>query len=117
MHDPLDFEKRPALTRLHRLRRTARLVLGWEQALQGFWRAICWTAFFCALWLLEIPAMFGRTADILTWLVFFAGLFHFGREGVRRFRWPDAHSADRRLEQDSGALHRPLEHIDDRLAN
>ena len=117
MHDPLDFEKTPVLSRLHRLRHMARLTLVWERSLRGFWRAACWVAFFFALWLLEVPSMFGHTAEILAFGVFFAGLYHFVRAGVRDFRWPDLHAADRRIEQDSGVAHRPLEHIEDRLAN
>ena len=117
MHDPLDFEKTPVLSRLNRLRQVARLTLVWERSLRGFWRAACWVAFFFALWLLEIPSMFGHTAEILAFGVFFAGLYHFIRTGVRDFRWPDMHSADRRIEQDSDVAHRPLEHIEDRLAN
>lgn len=117
MTDPFDHETRPALSRLNRLRKIAQFVLLWEQALGSYWPTICWLAVFAAVWMLEIPAMFGDKAYFATLLLFLGGLYFSIGKGIRAFRWPDTGIADRRLERDSGISHRPLEHIDDRLAN
>jgi len=117
MTDPFDQETRPPLTRLNRLRKIAQLVLLWEQALRSYWPVISWIALFAAVWMLEIPAMFGDKAYILALIVFVGGLYFFIGKGIKTFHWPNASNADRRLERDSALSHRPLQHIDDRLAN
>ncbi len=117
MTDPFDHETRPALTRLNRLRKLAQFALLWEQALRSYWPLLCWIALFAAVWMLEIPAMFGDNAYFLALLAFAGGIYFLVGKAIRSFRWPDTGSADRRLERDSGIVHRPLQHIDDRLAN
>lgn len=117
MIDPLDFEKRPLVALLHRKRRLAALSLFLENCGIALWRALSWTAFFFGLWLLQIPSILGTAGDIAAALLFFVGLFFFLYADSGSLRPPEKRETDRRLEQASALLHRPLETLEDRLAN
>ena len=115
--DPLEFEKRPVITRLHRMRRLAWMSVLWENFTLSFWRVDCWIGFFAALWLLQIPGMLGTAGAVATLLIFMAGLIFLVRSGKRHFTFPDQNITDRRLEQASQLKNRPLALLEDQLAN
>ena len=115
--EPLEFKKRPAMNKLHRMRRLARLAVLWENATLAFWRTDCWIGFFIALWLLQIPALLGVAGNVVALIVFLGGLFVLLRRSLKSFRWPDNNMTDRRLEQASDLENRPLALLEDRLAN
>ena len=103
--------------RLKRLRRLTHAVLFWEQALLRGWRALLWVGLFIVLWLWRVPALFGVSGGAATLAVFIGGLIFWIRQDLRRFASPSSDAVDRRLEAQSGLTHRPLAHLDDRLAN
>ena len=117
MHDPHDYKMRPFFEKLRRRRLAAGFVVALENASLSLWRLLFWGLFFAGLWLLEIPAMFGRFGPGVFLAAFAGGLILFALRDLRTFRWPDRRAIDRRLETDSKLPHRPLEVLEDRLAN
>lgn len=106
----------PALRRLARLRARARLILWAERLWPAVWPALgAAGAFLCAA-LLGVQAALpadARLAALGGTLALMAGLLW---RGLRRLVRPDAAAIDRRLERDSGLLHRPLAVLADRPA-
>ena len=118
MHrEPQDYQNRPLYDRLSRKRFQARLVLGLENLVGAFWRISLWIGAFAGLWLLQLPAIAGKTGAIATSFIFIGGLVWLLWKDARRFRWPTMHEIDRRLEDHSQLPHRPLTALDDKLAN
>ncbi len=64
--------------------------------------------------LLGLPALLPGWLHALLLLGWLAGLGFVGWRQARRFHWPGAEAADRRLEADSGLSHRPLQTLADR---
>ncbi len=93
------------------------LVITAERLTACFWRTIFWVMFFAALWLLRIPFLFTTMGPGLFFILFLTGLVVWGRQGVSSFHWPKKETVDRRLEQDSNLLHRPLAALKDTLSN
>ncbi len=117
MHDPLDFERRPLISLLSRKRTVAALVLVLENATRALWRIASWLAFFAALWLVNIPAVFAPWGPPLCLAIFIIGLVWLCLNDLRHIRRPKARDIDRRLEEASALHHRPLSVIEDRLVN
>ena len=94
----------------------ARLVLVWERLWRGLWpasgiAALVVAASFFDLW--------SSLPNILHGLLLMAALAVIGAalwRGFRGFRWPAREETLRRLEADSGFVHRPLAALDDRIA-
>lgn len=114
---PSEFEEDRTINRLGRLRRLGWVVLFSENALRAFWRPACWAGFFMALWLLQLPAIAGRTGETVCWMIFLAGMGYLAWRGEKEFRWPGTADVDRRLERAGKLSHRPLSLIQDRLVN
>lgn len=118
MHrEPQDYQNRPLYDRLSRKRFQARLVLGLENLVGAFWRISLWIGAFAGLWLLQLPAIAGKTGAIATSFIFIGGLVWLLWKDARRFHWPTMQEIDRRLEDNSQLPHRPLTALDDKLAN
>ncbi len=117
MIDPLDFENRPRIARLTFRRRLTGLALLVETASAAFWPLVSWVAAFAGLWLMEIPTVFGKAAEIITLVIFLTGSLSTLKHGLKNFRLPGRVKTDRRLESDSGLSHRPITALEDRLAN
>ena len=117
MIDPLDFEKRPHLRKVSRKRFFAGLVIMLERLTLGLWQPFTFTLFFASLWLLQIPEVIGHIASIITHIGFTGGLLALFYINRRYYTWPDKHSINQRLERDSEVLHRPLNSLEDKLAN
>ncbi|NCC21458.1 MAG: DUF4175 family protein [Alphaproteobacteria bacterium] len=103
--------------RLARLERQAYIVILFESLGRALWRPFAWTAFFCGLWLLGLPAILGAGGEIVSALVFLAGLTIFLASGLPTLRIPGKPDVRRRIECDSGLRHRPLTSLEDSLAN
>lgn len=88
-----------------------------ERAVRCFWRAGVCALFFCALWLFNIPALFGVFGQVLAFTGFLGGVGYFLWRDGRGFRLPSRGDIDRRIERDSAVRNRPLSEQDDRLAN
>ncbi len=117
MLDPLDFENRPLIDRLGRKRRLSFFVLLLEQFSLCTWRVFFWAVLFCALWMIQIPAIFGTYGSLITLIIFLTGLGYFYKKDIRHFRWPGIKEIDRRLEKSSHLKHRPISGLEDRLSN
>lgn len=115
--EPEKYENRPLYARLARKRFLASLVLALENAVTAFWRIVLWNVLFAGLWLLQIPAIGGKTGTIITLILYIVGGLWLLWKDSRNFRWPRRIDVDRRLEQTSKLHHRPLTAIEDKLAN
>lgn len=94
----------------------ARLALAWESLWPVLWPAAGIAGMFLSL------ALFDALPHLPAWLhavvlAVFAGAFAaaLGRAAMR-FRWPSEAQARRRIETDSGLLHRPLAVLGDRIS-
>jgi len=114
---PDKYENRPLYDRLARKRMLASLVLALENAVTAFWRVVLWNVLFAGLWLLQIPAIGGKTGTITTLILYVVGSLWLVWKDGRKFRWPQRREVDRRLEETSKLDHRPLTAIEDKLAN
>lgn len=115
--EPEKYESRPLYDRLGRKRLQASLVLALENAVTAFWRVALWNILFAGLWLLQIPAIGGKTSTIATLILYIAGSLWLLWKDGRKFHWPKRREVDRRLEETSKLHHRPLTAIEDKLAN
>lgn len=105
----------PALSRLARRVRVARLALAWERLWLALWPATAVVLGFAAL------AVWGAFEVVPGWLHFIlfvafgvaVGLAAW--RGFRELRWPGHAEAGRRMEELGGAPHRPLQVLSDTL--
>ncbi len=116
-YDPLHFEERPLFEKLRLRRFITGAVLAAEDLTARLLPGFLWVAVFSTLWLLGLPAAFGKTASYAVSLAFYAGLLFFAIRGLRGFSYPDWNAIDRRLEKSSALQNRPLSFLDDKLAN
>ncbi len=101
--------------RLRQRLRLARLALWWETIWPLAWPLPALAALFSALALFDLLPMLPGWLHGLT-LAAFLALAATAAWRLRRVSPPSAELARRRLERDSGLLHRPLETLSDRLA-
>ncbi len=88
-----------------------------ENITRHFWRVGAWVIFFCGLWMLNIPMVFGEITALITLFVFIGGLGFILKNDLKGFRFPNLHDIDMRLEKASALKHRPLSNRSDKLAN
>ena len=94
----------------------ARMSIVWERAWRGLWPAFSLVVLFLAF------ALFGVLPLLPGWLhgvvlaAFAGGLAFLSWNGIRRIAIPDAHAGRRRLERVNRLRHRPLETLQDSLA-
>lgn len=117
MIDPFEHNLHQPPSRLRFQRQAAWWALTAERLTASFWAAVLWILLFAALWMLNVPTLFGAYGGHGALFIYAAGLFVFIRKGLKNFRSPTAHDIDRRLESDSGLKHRPLSGLGDTLAN
>jgi uncharacterized protein (TIGR02302 family) len=103
--------------RLRFLRAMAVTLIVAEKILAAFWLFILWCCVFASLWLLQVPAMFGTTIEVLVAIVFILGFVTLSYQAAMRLQFPRYNDVTRRIEDDSTLKHRPLSNLDDRLAN
>lgn len=101
--------------RLARCLKAVRWILTWEKVWTLAWPLPAFCLALAALSLLDVPSRlpgWGHTLLLLPLpiLCLWIGL------RLRRFRLPTATEAERRLEEDAGVTHAPLEALSDRLA-
>lgn len=114
---PEKYENRPLYDRLVRKRLLTGLVLTFENAVTAFWRAALWSILFIGLWLLQIPAVAGKTGTVGSLLIYALGMLWFLWRDGSRFQFPKRREIDKRLEINSQLDHRPLTALHDNLAN
>ncbi|HJM92684.1 MAG: TIGR02302 family protein [Alphaproteobacteria bacterium] len=103
--------------RIDYLHALARLVLFWEILWRTLLPVMCVIGLFGALALLELPALLPAGGHALLLAVFAMLSFAAIWLGYKAWRLPEESAALRRLERDSGLLHRPLRSLQDQLAN
>jgi uncharacterized protein (TIGR02302 family) len=101
---------------LARRRRLARLALAWEAIWPAIWPALGVLGLFLTIALLGLPLLLPGWMRPLLGAGFAAAFAIALWRGLRGFRWPGDAPADRRLERESGLLHRPLSALADRPA-
>lgn len=116
-HIQLSLTKDSAARKIFFKRLLATIIMLSEALTQAFWPLTSWLLFFCGLWLMNLPAIGGATFAIILWLGFISGAIYFIRKALRDSIVPQSTQIDRRLEQDSGFIHRPLQAIKDRMAS
>ena len=107
----------PSLRRLAGRRFLARLAILFEGLWPALWLPLTAVGIFLVLALLRLPPLLPgwlQTALLVLVVLAVAGLLV---HGLWRLRLPDDRQADRRLEMQSGLIHRPLSVLTDRPAS
>ena len=104
------------LAALGRRRVLARLALAWEAIWPAIWPGLGVLGLYLTIALLGLPLLLPGWARLALAAGFAAALAFALHRGLRGLRWPGEAPADRRLEQASGLLHRPLAALADRPA-
>jgi uncharacterized protein (TIGR02302 family) len=92
------------------------LSIVWERVWRALWPASGILAFFLLLALSDLLPALPGWAHIALLVLLIGCLFRALWLGARRFKFPARFAIDRRLEDDSGLSHRPLEAIEDSQA-
>lgn len=100
--------------RLARRTRLARLALWWEAAWPALWPPLGVIGLFLVVALSGLPLVLPALLHLAMLLGFVAALVWTGWHAVRRLRLPGLPAAERRLERDSGLVHRPIATLGDR---
>ncbi|MCK8785889.1 TIGR02302 family protein [Roseomonas sp. NAR14] len=104
----------PLAARLVRWRALARLALWWEALWPAAWPVLAVLGVGLVPALLGLPLLLPAWLHLLLLLAWLGLLGWTGWRAWRGFRAPDAASAERRLEEESGLRHRPLAALADR---
>lgn len=94
----------------------ARMSIVWEQAWRGLWPAFSLVVLFLALALFGVLPLLPGWLHAVALAAFAGGLAFLSWSGIRRIAIPDAHAGRRRLERVNRLRHRPLETLQDSLA-
>jgi len=103
--------------RLARRRVLARLALAWERTAAALWSAATIAALFAALSLLDLWSAIPVWLHGLALVGFIAALAWTAWRGARRLKVPSDAEGERRIEQASLLVHRPLTALADRQAS
>lgn len=98
---------------IQRLKRQSYWILFAEEFGLRFWRLLSWLMGFAALWLLNIPQLFGEFGHVAIAFIALAGIAYFIRKDVRHFKKPTEEYVLRRIEGSSAVTHRPLTSLHD----
>ncbi len=112
--DPFSREK---LAKIKRARRLSFFVVLWDELTLRLWRLVGWIAAFFTLSLLDIPARLGEMTPTYIFWLFLAGLVYWIYTDAKNFRWPSRDRVDRAIEAANALPHRPLNALNDALAN
>ena len=104
-------------SRIFFLRFVSGVVMTLERLAVCCWRLLVFIGFFVALWLFEIPSIFGIWSECAALAVFTCGTVYFIIRDLFTFRVPGLREIDRRIEKDSHVPGRPLSEMRDRLVN
>ena len=94
----------------------ARAAMVWEQLWRGLWPALSVVLLFFALALFGVLPLLPGWLHALALTALLAGFLVLLWIGVRGVSVPDTDAGRRRLERANGLLHRPLQTLEDRLA-
>jgi uncharacterized protein (TIGR02302 family) len=103
--------------RLDIKRRIAFCILLFERFSLASWRVITWTFAYFGLCLLQIPALLGGWAVVTALIIYWVGAFYLIYKDGKNFKIPTPSQTDRALENTSGFTYRPLEILEDKIAN
>ncbi len=117
MQDPFDPKAKNLLDKLQRARRHATFALILERLSAQSWRLLTWVLLFAGIWLFSLQDMLGQSGGIAAFALFILGVGVFVYRDLCCFKFPDSVEIDRRIEQDSALLHRPINALMDSLAN
>ena len=106
----------PLLRRLAGQRVLARLVLMFEHIWPALWPPLGVAGLFLCAALLQLPQLLPPVWHLALLACTAAAILALGVRGLWPIRTPDDEAADRRLERDSGLVHRPLQVLNDRPA-
>ena len=95
----------------------ARVSIVWEQVWRGLWPAFSVVVLFLALALLGVLPLLPGWLHAVVLAAFLGGLAFLAWNGIRRITIPDAHAGRRRLERVNRLRHRPLQTLEDTLAD
>lgn len=114
-------KKIETLARLRGKRRLARFILVWETLWPLIWPPLATLSLFVGLSLLQVPQAIGHEVggpwQGLILALFLAVFLWQARRAVTGYSGPDEESVRRRIEEDTGASHRPLTLLEDKLSN
>ncbi len=105
----------PLIRAIVRRLRLARTALTWERLWPALWPAVGVSGLFLACALFGLFALLPAWGHGLALLTSFAAMVWAVVHGFRGFTLPDEHDARRRLEQNNGFSHRPLESLSDSI--
>ncbi len=117
MLDPLDQNNRPLLSALSTKRKRAFFIKTIESLRGHLWRPAFWIILFFGLWMLGVPAFFGKTATYGTSLAFFIGLIYLLKTDLGTLKLPNVRTLDHAIEKDSNMPRGNLSLIEDTLSN
>lgn len=103
------------LNRLAHKLRLARLALAWERFWPALWPATAIVLGFAAVSVWGTFELLPGWLHLALLVIFSGGLAFSAWRGLRSLRWPSQRDIRRRIELDSGTLHRPLETLTDTL--
>jgi uncharacterized protein (TIGR02302 family) len=116
MTDPQDDIPLTLPRRVYRLRVWTYLSLLLERLTYSFLPLFTWSFFFAGLWLSGLLIAQNENIHFALSLIFFIGWLALFIRGARSVRLPRADETDRRLQEQSGVAHRPLDDIYDTLS-
>lgn len=117
MFDPLDKNTTKAEILLDRRRKITAITLIYEHVTQSVWRVFFWALFFAGIWLLQLPSIMGPWGETCALIIFLSVLAYFVKQDLWALSLPKKEDIDRRLEEDSHLIHRPLSLISEKLSN
>ena len=94
----------------------ARFAIAWERLWPLAWSPLGILGLFFAFALSDVLPALPGLLHVLILAALLVAFLWFAVRAARRFRWPSAEAARRRLELASGLAHRPLETLQDRLS-
>ena len=92
----------------------SRAALAWEKLWPALWPMLGVAGLFLAVALFDLPSLLPNALHVAVVAGFALVFITAAYFGLRRLAWPDAITARRRIEQNSGLPHRPLEALADR---
>lgn len=116
MNDPLAPPPPTLPRRIYWLRAWTGVCLLSERITAAFLSLFTWTCFFAGLWLSNLLASFSSLVHLGVSALFFGGALFLLIRGVRQTHFPSRAQIDRRLQEQSGVKHRPLDDMRDHLA-
>lgn len=108
-------KKNHVLSHLTFKRFATALSIHWEQLLSAFWPLVTSIMIFSGWCLIGGASFVGPNLQFIIFIISIYGFYRTFRYGLQNYQPPRASDIDRRLEQNSGLSHRPLQSLQDSL--